>query len=163
MIRPPAWALALLLGGCGSPAPEKAVSDGAALERAARARGLVAADGAASPVGVFRNGTDHVCVMPAASAYRIGASIDYGEGQRCVLRGRASGSERLAVEAGEGCRFEARLDGERIAFPPVLPEECDRFCSGRASLTAVTAERISDAPAEASRLRGADGGLLCAN
>lgn len=158
MIRALAWAL--LLGGCGSPAPEETVSDGAALERAARARGLVAA---ASPVGVFRNGTDHVCLVPAASGYRIGASVDYGEGQRCVLRGRASGGERLSVEAGEGCRFEARIDGERIAFPAVLPEECDRLCVGRASLTALTAERISDAPAEANRLRGADGGLLCAD
>lgn len=152
---------ALLLAGCGAPVePGANLSGGAALEEAARARELVPA-GKVSPVGVYRNGTDQLCVVPDRDEYRIGASIDYGVGQRCVLKARASGGDRLVVDAGGGCRFEARVDAERIGFPAVLPEDCDRACTGRASLTALTAERLSGAVAEASRLRGADGALLC--
>ncbi|NJR77122.1 hypothetical protein [Sphingomonas corticis] len=151
----------LLLAGCGSPEPQADRSGGAALEQAARARGLVAADGQATPVGVYRNGGDQVCVVPAGGGYRVGASVDYGEGQRCVARGSASGRAPLSVDAGEGCRFDVQVDADRVTFPAVLPAACDAACTGRASLTALTAERLSDASAEARQVRGADGRLLC--
>ena len=156
-------ALALaLLAGCDRPAPETTPrGGGAALEEAARERGLVA--DASAPRGVFQTDTDRVCLLPAADDIAIGASVDYGEGQRCVARGRATigRGQALKVDFGGDCRFEARLETERLVFPPVLPEACAAACVGRASLSAMSADRLSDAAAEAARTRGADGSLLC--
>jgi hypothetical protein len=156
-------ALALvLLTGCDRPTTvAKQPTGGAALEQAARERGLVAA--ATAPSGVFQTDTDRVCLLPAPEGVTIGASVDYGEGQRCVARGRAvlQSAQTLKVDFGGDCRFDARLEAERLVFPPVLPEACAVACAGRASLSAITAARLSDASAEAARTRGADGSLLC--
>lgn len=152
----------LLLAGCDRPPPsETPRGGGAALEQAAQERGLVAE--ASAPSGVFQTDTDRVCLLPLKEGVAIGASVDYGEGQRCVARGRAviGRDQALNVDFGAGCRFEARLEAERLVFPPVLPEACAASCVGRASLSAITATRFSDAPAEAARTRGADGSLLC--
>ena len=154
----------LLLAACGRDEPQAAGgSGGAALERAARARGLVA--DATSPVGVFQTDTDRVCVLPGTRDRVIGASVDYGEGQRCVARGRAAGpapgDQAMQVDFGNGCTFEARLEADRLVFPALLPEACASACIGRASLAAIAADRLSDAPAEAARTRGSDGSLLC--
>ena len=155
-----ALALALLLAGCDrSPSAPPAEQGGAALEATARARGLVAAT--VRPVGMFQTDSDRVCLLPGRDDVVIGASVDYGEGQRCVARGRATGNDRLAVDFGGDCRFEARLDADRLTFPAVLPEACASACVGRASLSALSAARLSASAAEASRTRGADGALLC--
>ncbi|WP_288458640.1 hypothetical protein [uncultured Sphingomonas sp.] len=168
MIRAPAPLLAaLLLAGCdgegtgtGTDAPA-----GRALEAEARARAMVADPAKLSLVGVFGSDSDRLCALPVDGArrFRVGASVDYGEGQRCVARGTATGSGRLAIDFGEGCAFDAVQDGTGIRFPAVLPTACDSRCEGRASLAALLVASVSDAPAEALRTRGSDGKLLCAD
>lgn len=152
-----------LLGGCDLGAAGSQPSAGEALERAARTAGLVSDPRQVTPVGMFSSESDRVCIAPLdGTRRRIGVSIDYGDGQRCLARGTVSGRTALRMKLGDGCSFTARLDAERLRFPAVLPAACDRACTGRASLGALTAGRLSDAPGEALRARGADGALLCA-
>ncbi|OJU14746.1 MULTISPECIES: hypothetical protein [unclassified Sphingomonas] len=158
-----ALALLVLLAGCGTspaPAPEQSGA-GAQLERAAIAAGMVGDPTHVDPVGVFASESDHVCILRAGGGYRIGASVDYGDGHHCIARGTAKGVGTLAVTLGAGCRFEARLDGAKLAFPPVLPQSCEQLCTGRASLSALTAERLSAAESEAASLPAPDGKPLC--
>lgn len=152
--------LALLLAGCHRDQPA-ADSAGARLEAAAVARGLAPDPSHASPVGSWASDTDHLCVVPADRGLRIGAGIDYGDGQGCAASGTAERrGDQLRVSFG-ACRFNARFEGDRIAFPAELPPACDRACTGRASLAALAVERLSDSASEAATLRGPNGGLLC--
>lgn len=153
----------LALAGCGegdraAHTPETA---GAMLEAAARARGIVADPARLDPVGLYVRENDRVCVAPAADGHAIGAAVDYGEGQTCRAIGRARGRATLAVDFGAGCRFDARVEADRIVFPVVLPAGCAAACRGRASLAALTAQRRSGSAAEASGAIGPDGRRLC--
>ena len=155
-------ALALLLAGCGrSPGQPAAANAGAALEQAAIARGIVADPAKVDPVGLYGSESDKVCVVPADDGYRIGAAVDYGEGQGCFATGTASGRDTLAVRFGDACRLEVRVEGDRVTFPATIPAGCDRFCTGRASLAAVTADRISASATEAASAVTAAGAKLC--
>ena len=159
-------AAALLLAGCGERVTQPAGdTPGARLEAAAVAEGLVADPTRATLVGSWARDTDRLCVVGAEGGeQRIGALVDYGEGQSCSAAGtvRRAG-ERLRVAFARDCRFDARFDGERITFPAELPEGCETLCSGRASLAALSAERLSTAASEAATLRGRGGQLLCGN
>ena len=154
-------AAAGLLFGCERAAPPEAGNAGAALEAAARARGLVGDPGTIAPTGAYAGETDRVCIVPREDGYTIGAAVDYGEGQGCIARGTAQRKAKLEVRLGEDCRFTATLDGDRIAFPAVLPAACDRTCRGRASLSTLSAERLSASEAEARSLPAPDGQALC--
>ena len=95
-------ALALLLAACSE---QSSVSDeggaGAALERTARASGMVADPARIVPTGVYASGEDKVCLVPQdGDRYCIGASIDLGEQQRCTARGTARGRDKLDVRMG---------------------------------------------------------------
>ncbi|WP_267380736.1 MULTISPECIES: hypothetical protein [unclassified Sphingomonas] len=157
-----ALALALLLAGCAKPAaPAASDSPGARLEAAAVSAGLVA-DPAGSIAGSWARGTDRLCVMGSgATATRVGALVDYGEGQSCAASGtlRRSGS-RLDMVFGD-CRIRAIFDGERIVLPPEVPPECDAVCGGRASLAAMAVDRVSASLAEAATLHDGAGRALC--
>ena len=74
--------------------------------------------------------------------------------------GKAVSRAALRPDA-TGCTFEAAFDGARITFPATLPRACDSRCTGRATLTAVNASRLSSAEAEARAMRGPDGQPLC--
>lgn len=154
------WLALMLLGGCGRDDPADGPA-GARLERAAAATGLIADPARASLVGSWSRDTDRVCIVPGRADTRIGALVDYGEGQGCAATGtiRRHG-QRLAVRFGD-CRFDARFDGDRIVFPGEVPAACDTYCVGRASLAAVTVDRISESTAEAATLRTPGGRLLC--
>jgi len=158
-----AVALALMLAGCTSqPATDAETGAGAALERAARASGIVSDPSRVVPTGVYASGEDKVCLVPQGDdRYRIGASVDLGEQQHCVGRGTARGRDKLDVQMEEGCAFVASLDGDTIAFPAVLPAACDTMCEGRATLAALGATRLSDSVSEATRAVGSDGRPLC--
>jgi len=163
-LRRSALVLLLVLAGCGraARAPEAdRNSAGAQLERAAIAAGVVADPARLDPVGAYAAEDDRACLVRSGDGYRIGANVDFGDGHGCLARGVAKGMDRLAVALDDGCRFEAHFDGRRLTFPPVLPEGCNRHCSGRASLTALSAERLSGAESEAAALRGTDGKPLC--
>lgn len=155
-------AIVLLSCGCERTAPRNAdAAAGRAMEAAARGAGLI--DTARGASGVYASGDDRICVMQRATGarFRIGVSVDYGDGQRCVGRGTAVGREDLALDLGGDCRFHATHDGERLTFPAHVPAACARQCQGRATFDALSVERLSEAAGEAERLRGADGGLLC--
>lgn len=153
----------LAVAACGkSPGgPAVPAGGGSALEKAAVARGLVIDPGTVDPVGVFASESDKVCIRPEGDGYRIGASVDYGEGQACAATGSAKGRGTLAVTFGGNCKLEARIDGDRLRFPAVLPAACERLCTGRASLAALTADRLSASAAEAASAVGARGAPLC--
>lgn len=153
--------LLLFLAACdrAPPAPD---TPGARLESAAIARGLVADPAKQTPIGSWANDTDHLCIVPDAAGLRIGASVDYGEGQACAASGAVERrGDTLDVVFGS-CRFGARFEGDRISFPAALPPACARACIGRASLAALSVERLSDSASEAATLRAPGGRLLCA-
>ncbi len=154
--------LVLLLAGCGRAAEGPTnESAGAALEAAAIARGVVADPAKVDPVGLYASESDRLCVVPQGDGYRIGAAVEFGEGQACFATGTATGRQALDVRFGDGCRLSAKVEGDRVSFPPVLPAGCDRFCSGRASLAALSAERVSASVAEAGSAVAAGGAKMC--
>lgn len=151
----------LLASGCGVPASEQIPNAGAELESAARARGLIDDPSSIDPVGIYASESDRLCIVPSGDGFRVGAAVDYGEGQGCLARGTARGRGRLEMRLGADCRFSAVLEGARVMFPAVLPSGCDRACRGRASLSTLTAERLSASASEARTAPGPDGAPLC--
>lgn len=155
-----ALALCLALAACERAAPP-ADTPGARLEAAAVARGLVPNAKSGSLTGSWASETDRLCIVPAGDKLRLGALVDYGEGQGCAATGEATrGGDTLRVRFG-ACRFEARYDGERISFPAELPAACNAACTGRATLTALSVTRLSDSASEAATLRAPNGRALC--
>lgn len=124
-------------------------------------RGLVADPDRVDATGLYASDTDRLCLVPRGGGYRIGASVDYGEAQGCLARGTAKGRGSLAVDLGGGCRFTAKLDGDRLTFPALVPPACDRACRGRATLATLTADRLSASASEAASAPAADGAPLC--
>ena len=158
----------LLLGACAQQQPAAAPSPrptpAAGLEAAAIEAGLVTDPASTDLTGLYARDTDRLCIVPAATDYRIGVSIDYGEDQYCSGSGTvARAGETLKVDfpGAPGCTFAARFDGDRIAFPGRVPEACQTLCRKRASIAALGVDRLSDSTAEASTLRDGKGRLLC--
>ncbi|MES3081787.1 hypothetical protein [Sphingomonas faeni] len=155
--------LALLLGGCGrEPATAAADSAGARLEAAAETAGIVP-DPNAPLQGSWARDTDRVCVVGTAKTARIGVSVDYGEDQACAASGTVERSGDALKFAFGACKFDARFDGDRIVFPAEVPQACESLCTGRASLAALTVDRLSESRSEAATLRSTKGKLLCGN
>lgn len=154
-----------VLAGCGEAKPEQPVAApnvGARLERAATEAGLIAPIG--DPTGLYVADTDRICVVPAESGFRIGAVIDYGNAQGCGAAGTVVvDGARLRVDLGADCRFVARFEGDRIVFPTRLARSCDRACTGRITLAALTVPRIGSSVSEARALRDPRGGTPCAS
>ncbi len=154
---------ALMLGGCGrEPATAVANSAGARLEAAAETAGIVP-DPKAPLQGSWARDTDRVCVVGAEKTARIGVSVDYGEDQVCAASGTVERSGDALKLAFGACKFDARFDGDRIVFPAEVPEACETLCTGRASLAALTVDRLSESRSEAATLRSTKGKLLCGN
>lgn len=153
------WAAALLLlAGCSQGAAPVPEPEGAALEEAAVARGVVRDAATAEPVGLYAREGDRLCV----AGQRIGAFVDYGEANGCSARGRlVRDGERLRVDFGKGCTFEAGFDGDAVRFPGALPDGCESACRGRASLAGLRFDRLSESGSEAAALRDPAGRGLC--
>ncbi|MDQ2893706.1 MAG: hypothetical protein M3R64_11555 [Pseudomonadota bacterium] len=137
---------------------------GAALESAATRAGLIVDPARVNLVGAWALDSDRVCVVPAgSSSYRIGALVEFGPAQGCAASGTAErNADRVDIRFGD-CRFQARLVGERLEFPATIPDICDRLCTGRASLAALTVEHLSASRSEAATLRGPDRTPLCSS
>lgn len=151
-------AAVMLLAGCSPAATPPTEPGGAGLEQAAIARGVVRDPATAAPVGLYAREGDRLCVTDR----RIGVFIDYGEGIGCSGRGGfARDGERLRVDLGKGCVFEAAFDGDRIRFPGEMPAVCETLCTKRASLTGLQVERLSESGSEAAALRDPSGRGLC--
>jgi hypothetical protein len=154
--------LALVLAACSPDAATDNVSTAPDLESAAIERGLVRDPDARSITGLYARDTDRVCIVPDGGGHRIGAFVDYGDGIGCSASGRASqAGERLRIDLGDGCEFEARFDGERVTFPAIVPGACARRCTRRASLAALTTRRLSDSVSEGRAMRDGGNRLLC--
>lgn len=154
---------ALLLAACsGGDAPNAQQPQD--LESAAIERGLVSDPTARDIAGVYARDTDRLCIVPQGEGYRVGVTVDYGDGNACTASGtlrRSGGRLRVRLGEGETCSFTARIDSAAIRFPGVLPDGCKSFCRGRATLTAIEAARMSDSAAEAAATRDAAGRQLC--
>lgn len=159
------WPLVMLaLAGCGrEPAAQQATGAGARLERAAIAEGLVVDPASASLDGSWSRDTDRACIVPGEGGdRRIGVLVDYGEGQGCAASGTVRWTgERLSIRFGNRCRIEAAFDGSRISFPAEVPAACESLCVGRASLAALSVDRLSESVSEARNLRTPGGRSLC--
>lgn len=161
-------ALAVLLAACTPSGESVDNAAGERLEAASIATGLVA-DPATIPLdGIWARDSDRMCILPASGGKddaprHIGVLLDYGEGQGCTARGTLSRSGRDLTIALGACQFTARLDGDSIQFPAALPATCNDLCTGRATLSALTVERVSASVAEAGTLRSSNGTALCAN
>ncbi|OYY91349.1 MAG: hypothetical protein B7Y45_03480 [Sphingomonas sp. 28-66-16] len=159
--------LAPLLTTCAPSTPDTAVANGTPpdLETAAIAAGVISDPANSDITGLYARDTDRICVVPDRLNYRIGAFVDYGDRQGCAGSGTvARVGEKLQVSFAEapGCDFEARFEGDRIAFPGRLPDACEKLCSRRASFAALDVGRLSESVSEASTLRDPKGRLLCA-
>lgn len=153
-------ALAMMLAACSPEQPDAKAPP--SLERSAIARGLVVPEGGGSAIGLFAREGDRLCVV-GDDRLRLGVVSDNGTGGSCSGSGSArSDGERLAIDLGGGCRFDASFDGRRIRFPGAVPDACSARCSGRASFAGVYVERVSDAASEAATLRDPRGRALCA-
>lgn len=151
-----------VLAGCGETAQSGDPAAPPDLETAAIKRGVIRDPADTDLTGLYARGTDRVCIVSDGGGYRIGVTSDYGGGITCNGAGRVSRSgETLQLELGS-CSFEARYDGERIAFPGRMSSECAKLCDKRASLAGVDVERLSESRAEAATMRSADGKSPCA-
>jgi len=157
-------ALALAIAGCSGEAPDRSPdTPGSKLEAAALEQGLIVDPATATLGGSWSRDSDRLCVVGEERGdQRIGIVTDYGQGQACSATGlvRRLG-ERLDVELRNGCRFDARFEGDRIVFPAEVPASCASLCTGRASLAAIRVERLSASVSEARTLRDRDGAPLC--
>lgn len=155
--------LALILVGCSQSQPTSIPdTPGARLEHAAETAGLVPDPTRGTLAGSWARDTDRMCFVPAdRGAYRVGALVDYGEGQSCTASGTATRSGGTVDLRFGKCRIEARFDGERIVFPAEVSEACSMACAGRTSLAALTVDHVSESVAEASTLRSPGGQPLC--
>ena len=159
-------ALSVLLVGCSGKqdaADAPSASAGARLEQAAIAAGVVRDPASADLTGVYARDPARACVVPAAKDFRIGVTLDYGEGQQCSASGTlARDGAALTIDLGGGCRFDARFDGSGIAFPGALPQACAALCTGRATLAGLSVDTLSNSLSEAVTLTDARGRALCA-
>ncbi len=165
-----ALALLLLLGGCQREAATPRDDAGSRLERAAVAAGIVADPSRIDLTGAWARETDRLCIVPGQGSAtdqgqgrdrRIGVLVDSGEGQGCAASGTLRRRGEIAAIAFGACRFDARIDGEHIVFPAELPATCDSLCTGRASLSALSVDRVSASASEAAQLRTPSGRALC--
>ncbi|MBR0551812.1 hypothetical protein [Stakelama marina] len=152
------------LAGCSGDAQSggKHSSRSSDLESAAIERGVIRDPGDTDPVGLYARDTNRLCVLPAKREYRVGVFVDYGEALTCSGSGTAQrDGEALHLAFANGCKFEARFDGQHVRFPGALPDGCASLCRGRASLAGLEVGRLSGSKSEASALRDARGRLLC--
>jgi len=162
-------ALLMLVGCWGSGRKTDPTGNAAApigLEAAAIEAGVIPDPKNSDITGLYERDTDRVCVVPSATAYRIGVFVDYGDQQNCGGSGVVTRvGEHLHVEFDkvDGCSFDARFEGDRIVFPGRLPEACQKLCLRRASLAGLDVSRLSESVSEASTLRDAKGRLLCSS
>jgi hypothetical protein len=166
-LRPALLAALAVLAGCqGSQSPQQQAAP-TGLEAAAIQAGIIPDPASTDITGLYVRESDRVCIVPSATAYRIGVTIDYDDSERCSGSGVVTrDGETLHVtfdapRSSGSCRFDARFEGDRIVFPGRLPNECQALCQDRASIAGLALDRLSDSTSEASTLRDPRGKLLC--
>lgn len=158
----------LVLAACSrgsAPTENKTAKQATGLEAAAIQAGVIPDPNDTDITGLYARDTDRVCIVPGASAYRVGVYVAYDERENCGGSGTATRSGenvRVQMDGAEGCGFDARFEGDRLVFPARVPDACQTICSHRASLAALDVDRLSESVSEASTLRDGKGRLLCA-
>ncbi len=160
----------LMLAACqrSDPKAPAATATAQGLEAAAIQAGVIPDPANTDITGLYARESDRICIVPNATAYRIGVFVDYDEQQNCGGAGIVTRvGETLHVTLNRGgedsaCSFDARFEGDRIVFPARLPDACQKVCVGRASVAALDVVRLSESVSEASTLRDGKGRLLCA-
>jgi hypothetical protein len=159
----------LALAACSrgpAPAEKRTATPATGLEAAAIQAGVIPDPADTDITGLYARDTDRVCIVPGATAYRIGVYVDYGEQQNCGGSGtatRVGDTVHVQMDGAEGCSFDTRFEGDRLVFPGRVPDACKKVCSRRASMAALDVDRLSESVSEASTLRDAHGRLLCGN
>lgn len=157
----------LVLAACSrgaAPTENRTANPATGLEAAAIQAGVIPDPADTDITGLYARDTDRVCIVPGATAYRIGVYVDYGEQQSCGGAGiatRVGDNVHVQMDAAESCSFDARFEGDRLVFPGRVPDACKKICSRRASMAALDVDRLSESVSEASTLRDGRGRLLC--
>ena len=155
--------MALLLAGCGRPAPDesaKGIDANNPLEVAARQRGVVRPE-TSTPVGVFERahdlGRDAMCIVPdGAGKWRFAVTAAFGIGLSCTANGTMTSEGkgwRMRLAGAEGCEVLVHEEEDELRIPGNLPPQCDRLCPDRASLAGLRLPRASWSAADARGLR----------
>ncbi len=160
----------LMLAACNRSDPKApaATPTPQGLEAAAIQAGVIPDPANTDITGLYARESDRICIVPTATAYRIGVFVNYDEQQNCGGSGTVTRvGETLHITLGRGgdaadCSFDARFEGDRIVFPARVPDACQKVCTGRSSVAALDVNRLSESVSEASTLRDAKGRLLCA-
>ncbi|WP_242186906.1 hypothetical protein [Sphingomonas sp. CARO-RG-8B-R24-01] len=162
-------AVLLLLAACqqGAPPPTRTTATPIGLEAAAIQAGIIPDPASTDITGLYAREGDRVCIVPSATAYRIGVAADYDDREHCSGTGtvtRAGEILHVTFEGeggGQACAFDARFEGDRLVFPGRLPSACQRICTDHASVSGLMLDRLSESLSEASTLRDLRGKLLC--
>lgn len=155
--------LSLLLASCPPVSVERGgVPAAPDLEQAAIARGLIPDPDHSDIVGLYARDTDRVCVVADGLAYKVGASVDYGDNIGCTAAGEAARSgTTLSIDFGDDCRIAAKFEGDRLVFPAEVPRACAKRCTRRATFGALEVDRVSTLASEAATMRDAKGATPC--
>ncbi len=159
----------MLLAACSrgaAPVADKSGNAATGLEAAAIQAGVIRDPADTDITGLYARDTDRVCIVPGATAYRVGVSVDYDEQQKCGGSGtatRAGEIVHIEMDGAAGCGFDARFEGDRLVFPGRVPDSCQKICTHRASMAALDVDRLSESVAEAATLRDSHGRLLCSS
>jgi hypothetical protein len=167
----PALLLFLTLAACQQQAatPDASAPPTSALERAARASGLVADVARVSPVGLYQQrheaGRNSLCVQPGTDGrYRFGAEAMFGTEEICRGTGtarRAGDKLILRFSGGSQCTIIAQYEGDRIAMPGVVDVACAKLCEANGSFEGVNFPRIAADERSAIAARDRNNNALC--
>jgi hypothetical protein len=143
-LKPALFAALAVLAGCHAPQSPQQQATPTGLEAAAIQAGIIPDPASTDITGLYAREADRVCIVPSATAYRIGVTIDYDDSERC------SGS---GVVTRDGETLHVSFDAPRSS------SGCR--CQDRASIAGLALDRLSDSVSEAATLRGPRGKLLC--
>ena len=94
-------------------------------------------------------------------ARKVGETLDGARIVHLIDRTGNYAAERMRVDFGKGCAFDAAFYGDGVRFPGSLPAGCEAACRGRASLSGLQFDRLSESGSEAAALRDPAGRGLC--
>ncbi|MFC4291925.1 hypothetical protein ACFOWX_05795 [Sphingorhabdus arenilitoris] len=110
-------------------------------------------------------GTDKFCAVDNGSGtYKIGVLAVFGPESKCEGQGSAKieGEKVQITLAGKGnCSFDAEYDGVELRFPGGVGEECESYCTSRASLSGTSYFMVEEGDDGARRALGRDIERLC--
>lgn len=162
--------LCLIIAGCGDDPGEDAQKgrEASLLDEQAVAAGLLPDPDNLSLSGQFETrstlGVDKFCATQSSAGFDIGVLAVFGPESKCEAQGTARlGQENLRINfRGEDeCAFVAEYDGVELRFPGAMPEECNSYCTKRASFSGTSYFMIAQGDDAARRTLGRDINRLC--